>query len=184
MEDVIVARAFKTPIGEADINGALAKNSWCFDLHRTLYRWSYFSSAGTRLICRFSAPDAESVRLALQASPSRPDYTHSVSLHAPPDAGTTDAPPEFGPDSLIVVERNFDSEVDFAVVEAIKDKGQWCLDQHRVRHLRSYFARDRRRMVCLYRAPDAEAVRQVQDRIGLPYEKAWPAVVFMAPAKP
>jgi hypothetical protein len=182
MEDVIVARAFKTPVGDADISGALAKHGWCLDLHRALYRWSYFATAGTRLICRFRAPDAESVRLALQGSPSRPVYAHTISIHMPP--GADDAPPETGTDSLIVVERNFDSEVDFATVEAIKDKGQWCLDQYRVRHLRSYFARDRKRMICLYRAPDAEAVRQVQDRIRLPYEQAWPAVVFREPAKP
>lgn len=182
MENVIVARGFKTPIGEADIGAALAQHSWCLDVHRTLYRWSYFSRAGTRLICRFNAPDAESVRQALRPAPPRPDYAHTVSVHMPP--GVDDAPPETGADSLIVVERNFDSAVDFAAVQAIVDKGQWCLDQHRVRHLRSYFARDRKRMVCLYRAPDAEAVRQVQDRVGLPYEQAWPAVVFRAPAKP
>jgi hypothetical protein len=182
MEDVIVARGFKTPIVEADINDGLAKHGWCFDMHRTLYRWSYFSQAGTRLICRFNAPDAESVREALRPSPTRPEYAHSVSVHMPP--GADDAPPETGADSLIVVERNFDSAVDFTAVQALEDKGQGYLEQHRVRPLRSYFARDRKRMVCLYRAPDAEAVRQVQDRIGLPYEQAWPAVVFKPSAKP
>lgn len=181
MEDVIVARGFKAPIGEADINAALAQHGWCMDVHRTVYRWSYFSRAGTRLVCRFSAPDAESVRQALRPAPPRPDYAHTVSVHRPPNCD--DAPPDIGPDSLIVVERNFDSAVEFAAVQALEDKGQWCLNQHRVRLLRSYFARDRKRMVCLYRAPDAESVRHVQTSIGLPYEQAWPAVVFLAPAK-
>ncbi len=180
MEDVIVARGFKTPIGEADINATLAQHGWCLDVHRTLYRWSYFSRAGTRLICRFSAPDAESVRQALRPSPPRPDYAHTVSVHLPP--GQEDAPPEPGPDSLIVVERNFESATDFAaVVGALREKAQWCLDQYRVRPVCSYFARDRKRMVCVYRAPDAEAVRRVQNSAGLGYEQVWPAVVFRAP---
>ncbi len=36
-----------------------------------------------------------------------------------------------------------------------------CLEVHRVQWLRSYLATDGRRMLCMYRAPDAESVRLV-----------------------
>ena len=35
-------------------------------------------------------------------------------------------------------------------------------------------------MICLYEAPDAESVRLVQDKTGLPYESVWPASVHEA----
>jgi hypothetical protein len=42
-----------------------------------------------------------------------------------------------------------------------------------VRFLRSYFSRDRRRMICLYEAPDADSVRLAQEKAGVPFERAW-----------
>jgi hypothetical protein len=50
-----------------------------------------------------------------------------------------------------------------------------------VRFLRSYFSRDRRRMICLYEAPDAEAVRLAQEKAGVPFETAWTSRVVRHP---
>jgi len=47
-----------------------------------------------------------------------------------------------------------------------------------VRHLRSYFALDRRRMLCLYAAPNTEAVRRVQRQVDLPHDRVWRARVW------
>jgi len=83
--------------------------------------------------------------------------------------------------ALIVVERSFPEPVEFATLQAAEDALAWCLEQHEVRFLRSYFARDRRHMVCLYEAPDAEAVRIVQRQGNLPFDRAWTATCIEQP---
>lgn len=70
----------------------------------------------------------------------------------------------------------------FEDVQALEDRGAWCLDAHGVSFLRTYFSRDRRRLVCLYEAPDAESVRLVQEKAGLPFDKVWGSRVVRHPA--
>jgi hypothetical protein len=81
--------------------------------------------------------------------------------------------------SLVVVERAFVEPVAFADIQAKEDAGQWCLDSHRVRFVFSLFARDRKRMVCLYQAPDAEAVRAAQRTLAMPVASVWAATALM-----
>jgi hypothetical protein len=84
---------------------------------------------------------------------------------------------------VVVVERAFPQPVAFGEIQAVEDRGAWCLEAHGVRFLRSYFSRDRRRMICLYEAPDAEAVRLAQERAGVPFEKAWTSRVVRHPGE-
>jgi hypothetical protein len=49
-----------------------------------------------------------------------------------------------------------------------------------VRFVRTYFATDRRRMICLYVAPDAESVRLAQVQAGLPHAGVWAAALYEA----
>lgn len=83
--------------------------------------------------------------------------------------------------TLVVVERAFEAQVAFADIQAKEHAGKWCLDQHGVRFLRTFFALDRKRMICLYEAPDAEAVRIAQRTIAMPVERVWPAVATKPP---
>lgn len=78
---------------------------------------------------------------------------------------------------LVVVERTFSESVDFEAIEAMEARVGWCLEQHRVRFLRSYLSNDGRRMLCLYEAPDAESVREVNRIGGLPFDSVWTATV-------
>jgi hypothetical protein len=78
----------------------------------------------------------------------------------------------------VVVERAFAEPVALESVQAIEDGGAWCLEAHGVRFLRTFFSRDRRRMLCVYDAPDAEAVRLAQRQAGVPFDRAWPARVI------
>lgn len=75
--------------------------------------------------------------------------------------------------TLVVVERGFEEPTAFADVAALEEAVGWCLKQHQVEFLVSYFSADRRRMVCLYEAPDAEAVRRTQVQGKLPFEAIW-----------
>jgi len=84
--------------------------------------------------------------------------------------------------SVVVVERSFPEPVTFEHLQVAGDRGAWCLEAHGVRFLKTYFSRDRRRMVCLYEAPDAESVRLAQEKAGLPFERAWAARVVRHPS--
>jgi hypothetical protein len=75
----------------------------------------------------------------------------------------------------VVVQRSFEEPADFAELQAREDANAWCLDTYNVKFVRTYFAKDRRHMVCVYRAPDAEAVRTTQRTGGLPFERVWTA---------
>jgi hypothetical protein len=83
--------------------------------------------------------------------------------------------------SLVIVEREFAEPVEFAELQAREERGKWCLDQHDVRFIRSFFALDRKRMACLYEAPDAEAVRAVQRTIDMPVTRVWAATALRKP---
>jgi hypothetical protein len=78
----------------------------------------------------------------------------------------------------VVVERAFAQPVAFADIQAVESRGASCLDSHGVRFLKSYFSRDRRRMICLYDAPDAESVRIAERKAGVPFDEAWSARVI------
>jgi len=82
---------------------------------------------------------------------------------------------------LVVVERLFDEPFDIDGFEDIRKDGKWCYDLYRVRYLKTYFSTDRRRMICLYEAPDAEAVRQVSRQLGAPFERVWAADEYERP---
>jgi len=75
--------------------------------------------------------------------------------------------------ALVIVERTFETPIDFEALHALQDRGAWCLDLHKVTFLCTYLSIDRRRMVCVYEAPDAEAVRTAQRQLGIPFDRAW-----------
>ena len=78
----------------------------------------------------------------------------------------------------VIAERVFEEPIDVAEVEQRVQAAQGCLRSHRVRHLRSCVSLDGRRMICEYEAPDAESVRAVALRLGIPYERVWTAKVI------
>jgi uncharacterized protein DUF4242 len=82
----------------------------------------------------------------------------------------------------VIVERSFEEPMEFAAIQAIEDRGAWCLEEHRVRFVRTYFSKDRRRMICLYEAPDADSVRIAQQKAGMPLDRVWSATRNPAPA--
>lgn len=79
----------------------------------------------------------------------------------------------------VVVERQLDGPLDLALLREKRGQLAACLEAHDVRFEHSYLAPDGRRMICVYRAPDAESVRQALRSGGvLPFEAAWKATVL------
>jgi hypothetical protein len=77
--------------------------------------------------------------------------------------------------STVVVERSFPEPTAYEDLAARAARVAWCFEAYGVRLLGSYASGDGRRMVCVYDAPDAEAVRQVQRQAGAPYDRIWVA---------
>ena len=78
----------------------------------------------------------------------------------------------------MLVERTFEQPVVFKEFFALGQRNIACFESHDVRFARSYFSTDRRRMICLFHAPDAEAVRHANRIAGTPFDRVWPAQVL------
>lgn len=168
MTDVFVVRAFEPPLTDASFEAMARDGADCLDLHRVRWRQSLMSSDGRRLVCWFEAPDAESTRLALRkaGSPEAAPWPGTIHDSPAPEAPAVEA-------ANVVVERSFEAPVTLEEIQAIEDAGAGCLSARNVVFVRTFFSRDRRRMLCLYRAPDAEAVRDAQRMAGMPVDAVW-----------
>ena len=188
MEHVIVEGRYPEPTTPEALLERDQTQRCCFDLYRSRPVTHYLALDGTQICCVFRAPDAESVRRALdKAGRTPPERVWTASLEGTPHdphslAVATAVAAETG--SLVLVERSFAEPVAFDDVQALEDQGSWCLDQHHVRFLGTFFAKDRRRMICLYTAPDAETVRLTNRRLDMPFEAAWAARAFTPDSGP
>ncbi|HEX6999164.1 MAG TPA: nickel-binding protein [Gammaproteobacteria bacterium] len=163
-------RTFDEPLTPEDVFRGGRESAWCFDLHRVDWHGSFLSHDGRTMICRFSALDLESVRLALRERNTDMSRFWSGTVY---EGGGSGAP-------NVVVERSFASPVRFEDVEAHEQAKAWCLEAHRVAHVRSYFSLDGKRMLCFYQAPDAEAVRIAQREAAMPVDAVWGGVLLTA----
>jgi hypothetical protein len=82
----------------------------------------------------------------------------------------------------IVLVRRFGADLDDAQLLRLASDPTGCLDLYGVKPIRSYIGADRRTLVCLLEAPDAEAVRTVaQQTPGMIELEVFPATVHEPP---
>jgi hypothetical protein len=168
VSEVILERIFDEPTTPREVLAGLEVSGGCFDIHRVDWNASYLRLDGLRMVCHFSAPDLESTRIALRQLGQDTSQLWIASRHDAPGAGVAEIAA-----ANVLVERSFADAVELQVVQDIEDAGSRCLEMRNVRFLRTYFSADRRRMLCLYAAPDAESVRQAQREAGMPFDEAW-----------
>lgn len=168
MVDLFFERTLETPMSVADVL-AMAMEKGCFSLHRAEWQESLLSTDGRRLFCRFRGPDAESVRMALRGARASGRFWPGT-IHDAPEVTATGLG-----GANVLVERDLDPGVGFEEIRARADAGG--IEADGVTWLRSFCSNDRRRMVCVYRAPDVESVRLAQRRANLPLADAWPFTV-------
>jgi Nickel responsive protein SCO4226-like len=168
MTEVLVEHHWEPPLTDADMDSMIGSTAGCFGMHRVDRNSSLLSADGRELFCHFTAPDAESVRIALHQACAPRGEVWSGTVHDAP--GLTD-------DGLaqanILVSRRFDAAVAFEEIQALDDVGSSRFLTHRARRMRTYFSTNRRRMVCLYHAPDAESVRIALREARMPVERVW-----------
>jgi hypothetical protein len=160
---VFVERSFESPLHADDVYQLAAGAGWCMDMYRVQWRASYLASDGRSMLCHFEAPDAESVRMGLRQAAAEPGRAWPGTVHTAAAEGEPN----------VVVVREFDAPACIDELQAIEDAGAACLDMHRVSFIRTFFAADRKRMLCLYRARDAESVRIAQRQANMPLESVW-----------
>jgi hypothetical protein len=61
---VIVRRQFDRPLTAERVRSLMEKNNWCWVAHDAELLISYLAADGMSSLCVYSAPDAESVRIA------------------------------------------------------------------------------------------------------------------------
>jgi hypothetical protein len=177
---VVMERDFTKPLTAADMHKAAADGRSCMDIYRVRPLLHYLARDGARCTCLFEAPDAEAMRNVIRtAGLPAPKGLWSSTVFSASDDPHPDPPVVRNGHVLALVDRQFERPVTFDEVQAVEDAGAACLTMHRVRFLRTYFATDRQRMICLYDAPDVESVRVVNRQVGLPYEAVWGASIVV-----
>lgn len=166
---VAVERSFAEPVSFEAIQETEDRAGSCLQAYGVRFLRSYFSRDQKRMICLYEAPDAESVRLAQEKAGlpfERAWAARALRYDGPEPQG-----------DAVVVERILARPVDEAGLRESVARGGWCLEQYGCRIVWSYLSPDSRRCLCVFAAPDAETVRQIQHRMDMPYERAWPATL-------
>ncbi len=163
MDDIILQRSFSPQMAESDFYAMAEEAMGCLDLYRAQWQESFLAEDGSRLVCRFQAPDTESLRQMSRGDGAIDKQVWSGTVH---DTEVKEL-------ATVIVERSFDEPASMEELQAREDAASSCLETHRVRFLRSLFSRDRKSMVCLYTAPDAESVRMAQQQADMPFASIW-----------
>jgi hypothetical protein len=171
MTDVIVERDFEDPIAAEQVGAMLEEAGGCLGLYRINWHSSYLADDGRKMVCHFSAPDTETARTALHQVGAVVRTAWPATIHTGSNASLT---------PNVVVERDFEQAVTMESIQALEDAGSGCLDVRDVRFVQTFFSVDHTRMLCLYNAPDAEAVRAAQDEAKVPFARVWSAQLLQA----
>jgi Nickel responsive protein SCO4226-like len=170
--DVIVERELNPPVTSQEFPSMAKQGTECLSLYGIKWVESYLSADGKRLVCHFVSPDRETTCMAIRQTGSEFSAAWPGTLH---DGAASEELPN------VMVTRCFNDPVALDDIQAIEDAGQGCLEMRNVTFIKTLFSVDRKRMMCLYRAPDAEAVRDAQREAGMPVDQIW-ACQQMTPA--
>ena len=172
MADIIVERDLNPPATAQEVLLMAQQCTSCFKLYGIDWVESYLSVSGKSLVCHFISPDTETTRTAIRQTGSVFRAVWAGTLH---QGAAGDEMP------TVIVTRCFDESVALDDIQAIEDASIACLEIRDVTFVKTLFSTDRKRMMCLYQAPDAEAVRDAQREAGMPVDQVW-ACQVMSPA--
>jgi hypothetical protein len=78
----------------------------------------------------------------------------------------------------LILEKDFDPPLTEELHDRESRQVDPCLEAYGARWIRSILSSDRRRMLCEFEAPDAEAVRAAFHSAKVPFARVWSASVF------
>lgn len=170
MTDVFVERRFDPPLRPQELDAKPRRVD--FTTRGITWRESLLDRNGRRMLCRFDAPDEATLEDALRQERVQVDAVWAGRILRLGSAAPEDAPAAGG--ALVLAQHRTVEPVTFAALRTVESLCAWCLDKHRIRLVRVLLAVDFRRIVYLYRAPDAESVRLAHRQAGLGLDIVWP----------
>jgi hypothetical protein len=170
MELVVVERRFEQPIEFKEIQEQEDAASWCLDAYHVRFLKTFLSRDRQRMLCLYEAPDAESVRLAEAQAKVPFDCAWTCHLLQGGEQSLHPSAKEY-----VVVERSFPEPITKEFVHKTFGGVGGCMQLHRAFYVESFLGHDGHKMVCVFRAPDAEAVRTANSQAGVPYTDVWTA---------
>lgn len=168
MINAFLERTFDDPMTLPAFRQVQLGLAGCLELHRVEWQNSMLAGDGKRIVCWFRANDMESVRVALRSRGTDVRVLWPGSVYHAPGFETVAAG-----QANVAVGRRFAEAVTLEEIQAIEDAGAHCLEMRGVTFVRTYFSADGKRMLCQYRAPDVESVRQAEREAKVPFESAW-----------
>jgi hypothetical protein len=165
---VVVERHLEKPTPFEEIQALEDNVAWCLEQNGVLFERTYFSRDRCHMICIYEAPDAEAVRTTQRKGGLPFESIWSGQLLVPPEQ-----PPSSGGFETVVVQRVLPTPHSPDQVAALMDGAQGCMSLYRATQRASYLGRDGMRLVCVFEAPDAEAVRAGSLKAGIPLVRAW-----------
>ena len=168
MQDFYLEQVFMAPLTPAMERSLLTRLAACADAHHAQWRDCLLDDERHRLVCRIAAADLPTAYAAAQCSGFGADATW---LSAVP--GTTTDPDRDVREGLVDVLAECRWEVPTAASAAAHGQHAcgWCLDALRVQPGPVITCAGGRRRLALFRAPDAEAVRNAYRRASVPFER-------------
>lgn len=176
MTIVCVERTYPEPVSFEHIHCMLGSLQWCLDANQGRPLIHGIDSTGLRSLCLYEAPDVDAIRRVGKQMAVEPEPTiWPASMHGP--WRDTAALPRLqeGESTFALLDRRFERPVSFEEFGEEEEAHNSCLPLYGTRFLATLFSLDRTRMVCLYAAPDLEAVRSVNRTARYPFTEAWTA---------
>ncbi len=79
----------------------------------------------------------------------------------------------------LIVEHSFDPPLKEEDLNNISERLGPCLEQHKIKAMRSYVSDDGSRMLCVFEAPDAESVRIAHRTANVDFDSVWVGEAFI-----
>jgi len=147
-----------------DMQGLLESGSMCCDLHHAHLQECYFNETGTRHICQFSAPDAESVRTALRAVEIRADRVWAGRIYNRRKLSSGN----------VVIEKELNRRQRKNTVAMLDSLDKDWDRRYGLQFVRAMISLDNKRGIFLCYAGDDEAIDRATAQMSLEGTTVWP----------
>jgi len=174
MSYVVVERSFETPVDLPAISAQEKAFGWCLETHRVRFLLTYVAADRSRMLCIYDAPDAEAMRATQREAAMPFDRIWAAQLHG------QELPKAPEGKETVVVTRTHGQPVSMEQLARVSKLAGGCMQVHRVDPLGALLCTSGLRQVCLFAAPDAEAVRVANHQSQLPVDEVFKANVFRA----
>jgi hypothetical protein len=171
MSDVLYIRPIDPPATTADVQAMAREAGSCFDLHRVDWIQSCLARDGTRMMCWYRAPDAESVRIALRQLGADLAGVHPISIlddrrSEDPGGCFEGFVAEWAPNS---------TSASTSMADTARGAGS---ERHPVHLLQAFVSEQTGCVIGVYQAADREALVTCLESVGIPPEALWPCTLI------